>query len=417
MELEMINKSYTRLKTDIKMMNQNIKGLENQLGRLEDDKIIYKGKMLEAKKNGDVNAQKQAQNEIKKIDDQIKIIKSQASLLRDDIKLSKEKINERMEQIKKDPEMKKHLDVVMAKKYGRKLEQLKKEKNELEGKRDRLPELEKLVNDHPSLGNDLKAILGATKEVNDLKNELEKMTIIGKGNVITYKDPNRANDIMKNLLPNLQDQIKNRKKPLMDYINKKGLNITEKDIDDFAENGFIANAKGIDLNKTMTKYKTKLNREIKGHDKSIKDYTVALNGLPVKISNQSQQQNQNSQQQGQQQAQPQQNSQQQSQQQAQSQQNSQQQNQQQTQSQEEPKWYQFGKRFKNWLGKRKQKSLPQGQTQGQTQVTVEEEDKKNTFRNSLKYEVVQDIVDNIEQHDLKEAKKERKSQKSQNMQR
>ena len=79
MELEMINKSYTRLKTDIKMMNQNIKGLENQLGRLEDDKIIYKGKMLEAKKNGDVNAQKQAQNEIKKIDDQIKIIKSQAS--------------------------------------------------------------------------------------------------------------------------------------------------------------------------------------------------------------------------------------------------------------------------------------------------------------------------------------------------
>ncbi len=399
MELEMINKSYTRLKANIEKMNQIIIGLENQLGNLEDDKIICKGKMLEAKKNGDVNAQKQAQNEIKKIDDEIEIIKSKASFLRDDIKLSKEKINEKMEQIKKDPEMKKHLEVVMAKKYGRKLEQLNKEKEELEGKRDRLPELEKLVNDHPSLGNDLKAILGVTKEVKDLKNELEKMTIIGKGKVITYKDPNRANDIMKNLLPNLQEQIKNRKKPLMNYINKKGLNITEKDIDDLADNGFIANAKGIDLNKTMAKYKTKLNREIKGYDKSIKDYTVALDGLPVKISNQSQQQNQNLQQQGQQQAQP--------------QQNSQQQEQQQVQSQEEPKWYQFGKRIKNWFEKRKQKSLPQGQTQ----VTVEEEDKKNAFRNSLKYKVVQDLVENIEQHDLKEAKKERKSQNSPDVQR
>ena len=86
---------------------------------------------------------------------------------------------------------------------------------------------------------------------------------------------------------------------------------------------------------------------------------------------------------------------------------------------EKPKWYQFIQRFKNWNKRRKQQALyePELRTPepAPAQVTpepstLEPSTERNEFLDSLKYQIMKDVVEQIETNNLKEAKKERKSE-------
>ena len=130
----------------------------------------------------------------------------------------------------------------------------------------------------------------------------------------------------------------------------------------------------------MNKSISSLNRQIKGYDKSIRNHQIALENInnrrePVTPRP----------------AEP--------------------------STPEKPKWYQFIQRFKNWNDRRKQQALPESeQTTSESEQTTSESEQttskssteRNEFLNSLKHEIVQDVVKQMETDNLKEAKKERK---------
>lgn len=385
MDLETLNKEYVQFKSDLEKARKEIESLESKANDLADDKIIWKGKLVEAKRNKDSVAEKQAEGELKRIDTEIKAVQDDTLKKKEEMELIQAKINVRIKEIKENPEMKKHLDEVMSKKYDRKLSKLENEKEEAVEKKDRLTDLKQLVTDHPALGNNLKGILTATKEMKDLQAELDGMKMIvgtGETSAYTYKDPARANEIINTLLPQAQAKLTTNKTPLMAYISKNGLNITEQDIDELAEKGFAVDGKGnIDLNSTMNKSISSLNRQIKGYDKSIRNHQIALENIdnrsvpvtprtpdPITPPEPT--------------------------------------------TSEKPKWYQFIQRFKNWNERRKQQALPEPEprTPDPEPSTPEPSSEKNEFLNSLKYEIVQDVVKQMETDNLKEAKKERKSE-------
>ncbi len=372
MDLETLNKEYVKFKSVLETASKEIESLESKANDLADDKIIWKGKLIEAKRNSNSVAEKQAEGEIKRIDTEIKAVQDDTYRKKEEMKLIQTKINVRIKQIKENPEMKKHLDEVMKKKYDRKLSKLEKGKEEAVEKKGRLTDLKQLVTDHPAIGNNLKGILTATKEMKDLQAELDGMKMmVGKSNVYMYKDPARAKEIENTLLPKAQAKIAKNKTPLMAYISKNGLNITEKDINELADKGFAVDGKGnLDLNATMNKNISSLNRQIKGYDKSIRNHQIALENIENKREPVTPRTTDSS-------------------------------------TPKKTKWFQFIQRFKNWNQRRKQQALPEPESHTPNPDPSTE---RNEFLDSLKYEVVQDVVKNMETDNLKEAKKERKSE-------
>ena len=286
--------------------------------------------------------------------------------------------------------MKEHLNEVLTKKYNRKLSAIEKEREELIEKKSRMMNIKKLVEEHPALGNNLKGIMSAKKEVKDLETELENLKVDVPSGVPTYSNPTRAYEIMNTLLPQAKDRANNNKISLMTYITNNKINIKEEDIDEIVNKDYILNNSGeIEFEETLNKNLNikGIDRQIKGYDKSIKDYQVAAvrhtvptnspnarTGFTTPVTS--------------------------------------------THSTPEPepepevkpKWYQFIQRFKNWNKKRKQPAIPEpviDGPEGTTPPTAGDEEKQD-FKNSLKYDIVKDIANQMETEGLKEAKKTRK---------
>lgn len=374
MDLESLNKEYVQLKNELGNVSKDILALETKANNLATDKIIWNGKLAESKKIGNVANEKIAQTELKKIDDELKVVQDETIKKKDAMKRLQIKVNIRMDEIKENPEMKQHLNEVMQKKYSRKISKLEKEKDETIEKRDRLKNLRQLVTEHPSLGNNLKGVLGAQKEITDLKKELDDMKIkVGTG-LVSYKNPNRANEIINTLLPQAKSKMLNNKTSLMAYISKNKLNITEKDIEELAERGLSIDSKGkIDINTTMDKNIGTLNRQIKGYDKSIKNHQIALDSIEKEeqsLTNESSS----------------------------------------ISTQNKQKWYQvLVQRVKNWYEGKSRQALPEPKIPKQTPEVVKNNE-NNSFRESLKFDVVKDTVDKEVSENLKQAKEKRKEE-------
>ncbi len=374
MDLESLNKEYVQLKTELDTVSKDIITLETKANNLATDKIIWNGKLAESKKIGNVANEKIAQAELKRIDDELKVIQDETMKKKETMKRLQIKLNIRIDEIKENPEMKQHLNQVMQKKYSRKISKLEKEKDETIKKRDRLKNLKQLVIDHPSLGNNLKGVLVAQNEITNLKKELDDMKVkVGTG-LVSYKNPSRANEIINTLLPQAKSKMTTNKTSLMAYISKNKLDITEKDIEELAERGLSIDSKGkIDLNTTMDKNIGTLNRQIKGYDKSIKNHQIALESIdkeeqsPTKGSNSISTPN-------------------------------------------KPKWYQtLVQRFKNWYEGKSRQALPAPKVPEET-PKVSQNNEKNSFRESLKYEVVKETLNREVNENLKQAKENRKEE-------
>ena len=389
MDLKKINDEYLKLKKSMEKASNAIKVLADRANHLVDDKVVFQGMVIEAKRRGSKADEDIAKKEIEKIDKEIKAIKDSALKIKAMMEKTQEKIDSKVNEIKENPEMKKHLDEVMAKKYSRKLSKIEKEKEEAVAKKERFTELQKLVKDHPALGNNLKGILTASKQIKDYEKELDKLKTVSTSGAITYTDPVRANDIMNNLIPQAKAKITTNKTPLMDYINKKSLNIKEEDIDELADKNIAVNKNGeINLDATMNKGISSINRQIKGYDKQIKDHQKSLGKIddyrayvaprtattpgveaPGTVTPST------------------------------------------PAPAEQPKWYQFIQKFRNWNERRKQRALPEG-TETSTRGSTSRSAERNEFVNSLKYDIVRDTVEQMEKDSLKEAKRERKQEEA-----
>lgn len=368
MDLEKLNGEYLKLKQDIEIKKRVIVAYEHRVQDLTLDKIIWTGKKAEARKNSDHDAEKTAQDELNKIDEEIKQLQESVEQEKETIKEFQGKIDAKITEIKENPEMKKHLDTVLKKKYERKLAKVEKEKAELIDKKDKVEQIKQLTTEHPALANNLKGMISAYKTAENLKKELKSLEYSAGNGIIAYTDPTRANEIKTNLLPDAESKMETNKTPFMEYIQKNKLDITEKDVNELVEKGAVNKDGKVDLETTFVKRTSGLNRQIKGLDKSINDYTYAMGGAEKR--------QQSPEQQGSAQEQ-----------------------------EEKPKWFQFIKRFKAWRERRNQQELPEGTPKGQAK---KESGSKNEFADSLKYDIMKDVTKQMQQEKLKAAKEVRK---------
>lgn len=368
MDLEKLNGEYLKLKQDIEIKKGVIVAYEHRVQGLTLDKIIWTGKKAEARKNSDHDAEKTAQDELNKIDEEIKQLQESVEQEKETIKEFQGKIDAKITEIKENPEMKKHLDTVLKKKYERKLAKVEKEKAELIDKKDKVEQIKQLTTEHPALANNLKGMISAYKTAENLKKELKSLENSAGNGIIAYTDPTRANEIKTNLLPDAESKMETNKTHFMDYIQKNKLDITEKDVNELVEKGAVNKDGKVDLETTFVKRTSGLNRQIKGLDKSINDYTYAMGGAEKR--------QQSPEQQGSAQEQ-----------------------------EEKPKWFQFIKRFKAWRERRNQQELPEGTPKGQAK---KESGSKNEFADSLKYDIMKDVTKQMQQEKLKAAKEVRK---------
>lgn len=368
MDLEKLNGEYLKLKQDIEIKKGVIVAYEHRVQDLTLDKIIWTGKKAEARKNSDHDAEKTAQDELNKIDEEIKQLQESVEQEKETIKEFQGKIDAKITEIKENPEMKKHLDTVLKKKYERKLAKVEKEKAELIDIKDKVEQIKQLTTEHPALANNLKGMISAYKTAENLKKELKSLEYSAGNGIIAYTDPTRANEIKTNLLPDAESKMETNKTHFMDYIQKNKLDITEKDVNELVEKGAVNKDGKVDLETTFVKRTSGLNRQIKGLDKSINDYTYAMGGAEKR--------QQSPEQQGSAQEQ-----------------------------EEKPKWFQFIKRFKAWRERRNQQELPEGTPKGQAK---KESGSKNEFADSLKYDIMKDVTKQMQQEKLKAAKEVRK---------
>lgn len=373
MDLEKLNGEYLKLKQDIEIKKGVIVAYEHRVQDLTLDKIIWTGKKAEARKNSDHDAEKTAQDSLNKIDEEIKQLQESVEQEKETIKEFQGKIDAKITEIKENPEMKKHLDTVLKKKYERKLAKVEKEKAELIDKKDKVEQIKQLTTEHPALANNLKGMISAYKTAENLKKELKSLEYSAGNGIIAYTDPTRANEIKTNLLPDAESKMETNKTHFMDYIQKNKLDITEKDVNELVEKGAVNKDGKVDLETTFVKRTSGLNRQIKGLDKSINDYTYAMGGAEKR--------QQSPEQQGSAQEQ-----------------------------EEKPKWFQFIKRFKAWRERRNQQELPEGTPKGQAK---KESGSKNEFADSLKYDIMKDVTKQMQQEKLKAAKEVRKENNEQ----
>lgn len=404
MDLEKMNGEYQKLKQDIETAKVMITIYEDKVEELMDDKTIALRDKIVARRNKNEADEKKAQDELDKIDEEIKQMQEKVEKEKETIKKFQEEIEAKITEIKENPEMKKHLDTVLKKKYERKLAKVEKEKEELIGKKDKVEQIKKLTTEHPALAMNLKGMISAYKTAENLKKELKSLEYSAGNGIIEYTNPVRANEIKTKLLPDAESKMETNKTPFMDYIQKNKLDITEKDVNELVEKGAVNKDGKVDLETTFVKRTSGLNRQIKGLDKSINDYTYAMGGAEKRQQSPEQQGSAQEQEEtgsfqfvkrfknwSDRQNQP-------------------EEEQEDDQDKEEkPKWFQFIKRFKAWRERRNQQELPEGTSEGTPKgQPKKEKGSKNEFADSLKYDIMQDVTKQMQQEKLKAAKEVRK---------
>lgn len=425
MDLEQINYEYMELKQFFNAKNEYIDILKNKVVTLLDDKTIAQAKLIKAKRSNDDMAIYHAENKLEKIEEEIFSIQIEALKQKLEVEKIQEKLDAKINELMQNPEMQKHLNDVLAKRYDRKLAKLSQERDALSNTRDTISSLAELSAKSPIFESNLKDLLLATKNVQDLQNELDALNA-------SNENPERVEEIVNKLLPEANTKLDESKKVLFDFIARNNLNINENDILDFASNGYVEDKDGnIDLDTTFSKNISSLNREIKGYDKSIRNYEIALekvtNGPIVLDASYSQENNLENDFTNQQSF---------------TQQvstpintinmsgpsinqsaniNLEQPANQEKEEEKDLRWYQkVVEKVKEIYTRITQPKLDSPKVEAKTEPQINEapvvESKKaeeNKFVDSLKYDIVKDLAKNMEQKHLKEAKAQRKTENNQ----
>ena len=80
----------------------------------------------------------------------------------------------------------------------------------------------------------------------------------------------------------------------------------------------------------------------------------------------------------------------------------------------QPKWYQFIKRFKNWVNRRRteresMEQEPEEENSNPSTTSSKASDKKTSFRDSMKYEVIRDYEKQFEENLLRNASQQNRA--------
>lgn len=419
MDLKKLNDEYLKLKgkldninNRIEKANEEIETIESNKKTKEGDIKILEGELEQAKRSKDEALVKSKSEEIKKVELEIKGFNEKVEDIREDIKSYQDKlkeiqeqINDKLKELQENPELKKHIEEVMEKRYERRLKDEKKKLEVASNKKAKIEKLQEIVNKSPSVKNYLIGIMNSTLEIDKLKKQIDDLK---KADPI---DTKKIADLTTQI-SQLEVKITKNKDLLMGI---KGLDFKDEDLKELLDNGIVVNKNGkIDLAATLNNRRAQLNRQVKKYTKSIAEHEKALETLgrstseqtssepgqyqsPTRITRTEPAQDSNSEQSHETEN---------------SSEPAQEEEEQEASEQEEkPKWYQFVKRFKMWNEKRKQKALPEAE-QPEAPTPENNTQPKNNFKNALKYDIVKDLYKQADKQVLKDARSKRKEEAS-----
>ena len=372
MDLEKINNEYLKLKKDLEAAKSEVKNLENQKETIKNNITILEAEKSNAKIAGDTalvqkketeiqTAKKYLENVLKEIEEKTKKWEG-----------IKEKIDDKIKQLMENPEMKKHLDEVLAKKYSRKIEKQKKERDALKDKALKFTKLNELAEKHPSVKKNLIGMANARKQEAALIEELKTA------------DDAKKTEINDVLIPQLITKYFTNKDLLADYLEKQNIKFEDSDFMQLA-NRFAENKGNINIKGTIDKEVKALEKQIRSLDKQIENHTNALNAIDKDAVQRAGVQ------------QPQSNV---------------------ADAQSKKGFFsRLADKFRAWKNKRNQKSLPTAEPVDATNSTTQNNNKKdkkgkNEFSKSLKYEIVQEQLAKMEKDGIKAGKQQRKQDKA-----
>lgn len=295
-DVEKLNLDYLKLKNQKTVLEIRIADYEKELETLALDKDIYQGQIAIAIKNNNVLAKEKATEKFNKTKLKAKEIKDRA--LDDKLELAevKERIDNAVEKIKSDPGLGKHINEVMQKRYERKISSLDEEKAKLKSEKLKIQNLQDVVEKHPTIKNNLTGILNAYSEKARLEKELAELSKTSPQ--IKQGDPKATQQAIADKVKKMADlrfkisdaetKYQTNKTLLTDYLGKNKINFTEKDIENLCSNVVMKDVKGqpykeADLNATLNASVRKINRKIKGIDKNIDNNYIALNKTKQKF--------------------------------------------------------------------------------------------------------------------------------------
>lgn len=376
-DLEKMNSRYLALSNRLKSEKAIIEGLGKREKKLQGDIKILDADIELAERANDAAQVKSLQAIRKALLEQIKTVKEEAEMHKEDLTELKEKIDKILDRVRENPEVKKHIDNVLAKRYDRQNIVISKEIQEKEKKKEKeskklkaIERISELVKNHPTLNNNLRGILQNKADIKKLL--AEKTQLEAKANK-TPAENQRIADIDNEIKTKTKKADKN-KNLMMSYINKNKIEIAEQDIDELINHTVIGRDGQVNLDKTLATAIKKTKNTVKGlEDEIAKQYKkfninsqaiVNLGQIPSKIQQRNSETRENS--------------------------DNQHREDSEEHNESEPKWWQFRKRFKAWNERRKQKALGEGNQEDKVASKIDT--KHGEFADSMKYEVVQKVV-------------------------
>ena len=402
MNLEELNQQYLMLKGNLTTMRANLKAAEQEVTQLISDKKIKEGELESAKQAGDQPAQQQCHADLQKINAAIKRKQTEVEGIKGNLKYLKEQIDEKVNAVRAMPEVKKDLDIAIKKNAERQAVKKVKEVRELSNQRRKLDEQKSKIEAIQALSkgehtsNFMIGMVAADQQLKTLREELKNLEQTAADGTITYSDPARATEIKNKLIPAAEKKMDANKKPLMAAIKKRKLNLTEKDIQDILLDKAELDKNGkVNFNKTFKKQLTDIEKQKMAIDKQIKaDYKKftefkAINQIAdIELNEQ--------------QAEPQQTA---------------------LATTQQPKWWQFATRFRNWMENRRERQAEKEKEKlREAGFDVEDEQEqpapeqanneeresssRSEFTQTLKYEIVRDSMRTV----MKEYAKQQEQQ-------
>ena len=366
MDLEKVNNNYGKIKQKIEQWEKEYEKLNKEVERQKSEIYKQTGKLLIAKGEGNEKAIKDETEKLTELKKKMAGIKNKAKEQKEEIEESKATIEKKIQQIKNDPEISQQINKALQVRYQRQVNKLNKEKAEVVGKKAGLLNFKDLISYHPSLNNNLKGILCSTRDIKEIENKIEENKFVENG-VVKFKDSSLDKQLRGQLVQ-ANDKLQKNSQLLFDYCDKKKINKEEVKsyLDLLVDNGIVEKQNGeINIDATFDKNIKKLDKKIKSYDKRIQNYSLLVKNTQT-IENA--QNNINV---------------------------------------DQIKWWQFGKRFKNWIEMRKRDRLPAPQEQQSHVQNVMKEERKS-FNKNLKYDIVREAMNKQEKEDLRNAKEIRR---------
>lgn len=250
-ELNNEESEYNAFKAQMDSNTKKVKTLGPKVKKLKDDLTLKAGDIIKEQRKKPVNKSEveRLTKEKEKIEKEIEKLEEEAKNLKGQLATLSNSVDKRIDAVMKDPRISQYVNERITQKCDIKLRKLEIEKSEADvkirknvDKRRTYSDIQKVLQENPEVARSLKDVLIASREINEAKATLKT----------TPGDPTATAK-----LANAKKQLSDKKRDIKEYLSRNRINhISVEDLTNLSEY-----AKGDSVEATLNNYKDELIKE------------------------------------------------------------------------------------------------------------------------------------------------------------